>query len=96
MPNPTHPNGRQRQDDVATEPMAMDGPHSRLDVAEEKAKVFLKAHYGNPESGEVYGEASDYESEAEQILDEKAAGNQAIWIIGAFFVLAAVGYWVLT
>ena len=91
------PAARIPADNVDTEPVALaDEPSdSAFDQVEKKAKAFVKEHYGNPESGEVYGVGNDYESEEDQIVDEKASGAQAIWIIGAMFILTAIGYWVL-
>lgn len=53
---------------------------------------FLKEHFGNPEGDEVYGTANDYETEAEQIKDEKRSANQAIWYLGALAVFLLLGY----
>jgi hypothetical protein len=53
---------------------------------------FFKSHFGNPEADEVYGSTNDYETEAEQIKDEKRTASQAIWFLGAFALLLLLGY----
>lgn len=59
----------------------------------EPAPGFWKKHYGNPESDEIYGVTSnDYETEPEQIKDEKRTGGQAIWFLGAAAVLIFILY----
>ncbi len=54
---------------------------------------FLTEHFGNPEGDELYGTANDYESEPDQIKDEKRAAGQAIWYLGAFLLLVALVSW---
>lgn len=53
---------------------------------------FLRSHFGNPEAEEVYGTANDYETEEQQIAEEKVSANQSLWYIGAFTVLVFLGY----
>ena len=53
---------------------------------------FLRSHFGDPEAGEVYGTSNDYETEEQQIADEKVAANQSLWYIGVFTVLVFLGY----
>lgn len=59
---------------------------------DEAAPGFLKSHFGNPEADEVYGTGNDYETEAEQIKDEKRSANQAIWYLGALALFLLLGY----
>lgn len=59
----------------------------------EPAPGFWKKHFGNPESDEIYGvTANDYETEPEQIKDERRAGGQAIWFLGAAALLIFILY----
>lgn len=59
----------------------------------EAAPGFWKKHFGNPESDEIYGvTANDYETEPEQIKDEKRTGGQSIWFLGAAAVLILILY----
>ena len=97
MSNSQNPGSQSTHKEADTVPMAVDGkpPHSRFGDAEAHAKEFVKSHFGNPESGEVYGVGNDYESEEDQIKDEKASAGQAIWIIGALLILTAIGYWAI-
>ncbi len=97
MPNQQVPGDRASKVEADDAPASTDGkpPHSRFDEVEEQAKEFVKSHFGNPESGEVYGVGNDYETEEEQVKDEKASGAQAIWFIGTALVLTAIGYWFL-
>jgi hypothetical protein len=54
---------------------------------------FWKRHFGNPEADEVYGATdNDYETEPEQIKDEKRMGRQAIWFLGAAAFLTLMAY----
>lgn len=54
---------------------------------------FFKTHFGNPEKDEIYGNsANDYETEPEQIKDEKRAAGQAIWFLGAAALLIFILY----
>lgn len=57
----------------------------------DKAKGFLQSHFGNPEKDEHYGGKNDYETEADQIKDEKAAASQSIWYLGAFVLILVIG-----
>ena len=54
---------------------------------------FLASHFGNPESGEVYGKGNDYETEEQQVKQEKASASQAVWYLGALALFLALGYW---
>ena len=59
----------------------------------EPAPGFWKKHYGNPESDEIYGvTANDYETEPEQIKEEKRTAGQAIWFLGAAAALILILY----
>ncbi len=54
---------------------------------------FLKSAFGNPESGELYGTGSnDYETEEQQIKEEKVSANQSLWYFGAFTLLLFLFY----
>lgn len=54
---------------------------------------FFKTHYGNPEKDEIYGTtANDYETEPEQIKDEKKAAGQAIWFLAAAAAITYLAY----
>ncbi|MBK6648387.1 MAG: hypothetical protein IPG42_00895 [Betaproteobacteria bacterium] len=81
---------RDMKDDVSELPVP-----SQFDEFEDQAKEFVRSHFGNPESGEVYGVGNDYESEEDQVKQEKASAGQAIWIIGSLLLLTAIGYWVI-
>ena len=57
------------------------------------SKGFFQTHFGNPEKDEIYGAtANDYETEPEQIKDEKRSGRQAIWFLGAAALLTLLAY----
>ena len=54
---------------------------------------FFKKHYGNPEHGEIYGvTANDYETEPEQIKDERKSAGQAIWFVLALGLVTFLAY----
>ena len=97
MPNHQVPDARASKVEAYNAATSTDSkpPHSRFGDVEEHAKEFVKSHFGNPESGEVYGVGNDYETEEEQVKEEKASGAQAIWFIGTALVLTAIGYWLL-
>ncbi|MBP8018661.1 MAG: hypothetical protein KAY82_01355 [Hylemonella sp.] len=58
---------------------------------EDDNKDFLTSHFGNPEKDENYGVGNDYETEVNQIRDEKASASQAIWYLGAFVMIMVIG-----
>ena len=56
-------------------------------------KGFFQTHFGNPEKDEIYGATdNDYETEPEQIKDEKRSSGQAIWFVGAAALLTMLAY----
>ena len=62
-------------------------------VAVKEKQGFFKKHYGNPEKDEIYGVTSnDYETEADQIDDEKKSAGQAIWFLAAAALLTLLAY----
>lgn len=52
-----------------------------------KEPDFLTSRFGNPESDEIRGTDNDYETEPEQIKDEKRTAGQAIWFLAAAVVV---------
>ena len=62
-------------------------------AAKEEKQGFFKTHYGNPEKDEIYGTTSnDYETEVDQIKDEKKSAGQAIWFLAAAGLLTLLAY----
>ena len=62
-------------------------------AAAEAEQGFFKTHYGNPEKDEIYGATSnDYETEVDQIKDEKKSAGQAIWFLVAAAMLTLLAY----
>jgi hypothetical protein len=59
----------------------------------EQHKGFISSHFGNPEQVHVYGAGNDYESEEEVKEEEKAAGGQFIWYVGALALILFICYW---
>lgn len=59
----------------------------------EQHKGFISSHFGNPEQVHVYGAGNDYESEEEVKEEEKAAGSQFIWYVGALALILFICYW---
>jgi hypothetical protein len=55
-----------------------------------KEPDFLTTRFGNPESDEIRGTDNDYETEPEQIKDEKRTAGQAIWYLGLALVVIVV------
>ena len=85
----------QRVFGLPVQPPAVPSPTTAKAPADEPKPGFFKAHYGNPEKDEIYGvSANDYETEPEQILDEKRSAGQAIWFLGAAALLTLLAYWV--
>ncbi len=79
----------QRVSAAAPEPAAALPPVA----AEQPEQGFLATHYGNPEKDEIYGTtANDYETEPEQIKDQKRSAGQAIWFLGAAVLLILLAY----
>ena len=57
------------------------------------SKGFFQTHFGNPEKDEIYGATdNDYETEPEQIKDEKRSSGQTIWFLGAAALLILLAY----
>ena len=76
----------QRVSNLPTDP-----PKARSPAVPKKG--FFHTHFGNPEKYEIYGATdNDYETEPEQIKDEKRSGRQAIWFLGAAALLTLLAY----
>ena len=76
----------QRVSNLPTEP-----PKARPPAVTKKG--FFQTHFGNPEKDEIYGATGkDYETEPEQIKDEKRSSGQAIWFVGAAALLTMLAY----
>ena len=76
----------QRVSNLPTDP-----PKARLPAVSKKG--FFQTHFGNPEKDEIYGVTdNDYETEPEQIKDEKRSSGQTIWFLGAAALLTLLAY----
>jgi hypothetical protein len=76
----------QRVSNLPTDP-----PKARLPAVSKKG--FFQTHFGNPEKDEIYGVTdNDYETEPEQIKDEKRSSGQTIWFLGAAALLILLAY----
>lgn len=83
----------QRVSTAEPNPPAAPRPVSAQPSETEPRQGFFKTHFGNPEKDEIYGvTANDYETEPEQIKDEKRSSGQAIWFLGAAALLILLVY----